>query len=87
MQQPVQGPRIDVRRLAGSVVFLLILPVSIGFLLDLLAGTVPFVTLGFVLIFFPLAGFFVVKTALAEMDRVIQIVAPDRIEEEHSAPE
>ena len=74
--------RIDLRRLTIVYSAVILIPLAIGFLAELLID-VDFSLLilaGFVSI--PLAVFFVVKTALAEMERVVQMVAPSEEDEE-----
>ncbi len=68
--------RIDLRRLTIVYSTAILIPLAIGFLAELL------IDLDFSLILFagfvsiPLAVFFVCKTALTEMERVVQLVAP-----------
>lgn len=74
--------RIDLRRLTIVYSAVILIPLAIGFLAELLID-VDFsliILAGFVSI--PLAVFFVVKTALAEMERVVQLVAPYEEDEE-----
>jgi uncharacterized membrane protein YgaE (UPF0421/DUF939 family) len=70
--------RINVRRLALSVVFSLLLPVLLAILLDWQLGFFPWLTIGVSLIFIPLSTFIVIRAALAEMDQLIQAVAPSQ---------
>jgi len=78
----VSSVRIDLRRLTFVYSAVILIPLAIGFLAELLID-VDFsliILAGFVSI--PLAVFFVVKTALAEMERVVQLVAPSEEDEE-----
>ena len=70
--------RINVRRLALSVVFSLLLPVLLAILIDWQLGFFPWLTIGASLIFIPLSTFIVIRAALAEMDQLIQTVAPSQ---------
>ncbi|MCB0116321.1 MAG: hypothetical protein R2873_01805 [Caldilineaceae bacterium] len=74
--------RIDLRRLTIVYSAVILIPLVIGLLAELLID-VDFsliILAGFVSI--PLAVFFVVRTALAEMERVVQLVAPSEIEDD-----
>ena len=70
--------RINVRRLALSVLFSLLLPVLLAILVDWQLGFFPWLTIGSSLIFIPLSTFIVIRAALAEMDQLIQTVAPSQ---------
>ncbi len=70
--------RINVRRLASSVVFSLWLPVGLAILFDWQLGFFPWLTIGASIIFIPLSTFIVIRAALAEMDQLIQTVAPSQ---------
>lgn len=72
---------IDLRRLAIVYSVAILVPLTIGFLVELWID-VDFsliVVAGFVSL--PLVVFFVCRTALAEMERVVQMVAPSEEEE------
>lgn len=74
--------RIDLRRLTIVYSAVILIPLVIGLLAELVID-VDFsliVLAGFVSI--PLAVFFVVRTALAEMERVVQLVAPSESEDD-----
>ncbi len=68
--------RIDIRRLTTSLLLTLVLPLAVALLVDYSLGWMPLTTIGASLLFIPLSTVVVVKTALAELDRVIQGVAP-----------
>lgn len=69
-------PRIDWRKLARLFLLALVLPVSLAFALDRVVGSTPILTIAAVMIFIPLATLLVNRTALHEMDRIIEVVAP-----------
>jgi hypothetical protein len=48
---------------------------------DIWLGSLPFITIIAILICFPAATFWVIRTALKEMDRVIVEVAPPQLPE------
>ncbi len=77
-EETTQGatPRIDVRRALKVLVLALVLPVGVAVLLDLTTGLLPILTIVAALICIPLATILVNRTVLAEMDRVIALVAP-----------
>jgi hypothetical protein len=58
------------------LLFALIVPVTVSFLLDQLLGTSPVVTIGATLVCIPLATVLVSKQALRDLNRVIAEVAP-----------
>lgn len=68
--------RMNVRYLGNTVLYSLILPLTIAVLLDLNLGWQPILTIGASLIFIPLASLIVIKATLAEFNRVIEQVAP-----------
>jgi hypothetical protein len=77
----VSSVLIDLRRLAIVYSVAILAPLTIGFLVELWID-VDFsliVVAGFVSL--PLVVFFVCRTALAEMERVVQMVAPSEEEE------
>lgn len=67
---------INLRPMATALVVGVILPVSIAFFVDLGLGTLPVATLVALVIFMPLGGIWLSRTALREFDQVIQEVAP-----------
>lgn len=78
---------IDLRRLILVYSAAILVPLTLGFLVELWID-VDFsliVIAGFVSL--PLVVFFVCRTALAEMERVVQIVAPSEEAEDDLAPE
>ncbi|MFN8488354.1 MAG: hypothetical protein U0350_12220 [Caldilineaceae bacterium] len=68
--------RINIRRLITSILVSLVLPLGLAILLDYSLGWTPFTTIGASLIFIPLSTVIVTRVALAELDQVIQRVAP-----------
>ena len=68
--------RIHIGRLAMSVLLSLILPMLVVIWVDYNLGLVPWLTIVASLILIPLASVIVIRTTLAEFDRVIELVAP-----------
>lgn len=68
--------RINIRRLAISVLLSFLVPVTLAILIDWQLGLFPWLTIGASIIFIPLSTFIVIRAALAEMDQLIQAVAP-----------
>lgn len=68
--------RINIRRLITSILVSLVLPLGLAILLDYSLGWTPFTTIGASLFFIPLSTVIVTRVALAELDQVIQKVAP-----------
>jgi hypothetical protein len=73
--------RISVLRLTRTLLLCLAVPLLAGLFVDRLfgTGTTVMVVVGFVCI--PLAAFFVSRAVLSELDKVIQVVAPEEITE------
>lgn len=69
-------PRIDVWRVLKALLFTLVVPVTAAVVVDLASGLLPLVTIAAALICIPLATIVVNRTLLAEMDRVVALVAP-----------
>lgn len=59
-----------------GVLWSLVLPLAIAILLDFSLGSMPLITIGASIIFVPLSSLIVIRATLAELDRVIQQVAP-----------
>jgi hypothetical protein len=72
--------RISVQRLLRSVVTTFVLPMALAMWTDWQLALFPLVTIGATVIFMPLATVIVIRAALAEMDQVIQKVAPIPVE-------
>jgi hypothetical protein len=68
--------RINVRRVALGVLLSLVLPLTIAILLDFSWGLMPLITIGASIFFIPLSSLIVIRATLAELDQVIQQVAP-----------
>lgn len=68
--------QINVRRLAGILLASLLLPLGAALLLDLSMGWMPLLTIGATVIFIPLSTVLVIRATLAELDVVINRVAP-----------
>lgn len=73
-------PRINTRKLASILLLGLILPVAAALVADFIIGTLPYITVAAVVVCFPVAAILISRTALRELDRVIQEVAPSEIE-------
>lgn len=80
----MDATRIDVRRLVYLLIVTLLLPPLIGAGLDIYFGTVPFFTIGSGVLSIPLATFTVLRSTLTEFNRVVQILAPEPIDEDKS---
>lgn len=68
--------RINVQRLAGILLASLLLPLGAALVLDLSLGWMPLLTIGATVIFIPLSTVLVIRATLAELDMVINSVAP-----------
>jgi hypothetical protein len=79
--------RIDLWRGARALLFTLVLPVSLALVADLLAGSLPWLTIAAVLVCIPLATIVVNRTVLAEFERVVASVAQPASEEQEGAGE
>jgi hypothetical protein len=78
--------RIDLRRLTVLLLFSLVLPLSALLLLDYATGWFPWLTIVASAICIPLSTVIVIRATLAEMDRVIQIVAPLHVASDEADP-
>lgn len=67
-----------------SMLLWMIIPLVTSILIDILFGLLPWVTISASAIVIPLASVMVTRTALSEFDKVIQIVAPDDVDEDDS---
>ncbi len=76
--------RIDWRKLLVPSLFVMVLPTITALLVDRWLGTLPYITIGAIVICFPIATVWVIRVALQELDRVIAEVTPP--EQEESAP-
>lgn len=77
------GPaRINWRRLVKYTLLLLVLPVTGAVILDLVTALAPVLTLLASLICIPLAAVVVNRAILAELQQVIDVVAPEPPDEE-----
>ena len=68
--------RINLRRLTVILLASLVLPLGVALLLDLSLGWMPLLTIAATVIFVPLSTVLVVRAILAELDLVINQVAP-----------
>jgi len=68
--------RLDWRRLLRQWTLLLGLPCTLAIGLDWWLGSLPWITLVAIVIFIPTAAIVISRTALREMDRIIEVVAP-----------
>jgi hypothetical protein len=68
--------RLDWRRLLRQWVLLLGLPCSLAMGLDWWLGSLPWITIAAVIVCIPTAAIVISRTALREMDRIIEVVAP-----------
>jgi hypothetical protein len=73
--QHMHTKRIDLWRLTRIFLLVLVLPCCLAIAVDLLAGTFPYITIAAILIVFPIAAIVINRTALSELDRVIQEVS------------
>jgi F0F1-type ATP synthase assembly protein I len=76
MQTQTSPTQIDWRRLGIRLLATLVLPVLFALLLDRLLATSPFLTMVAAVICIPVATFVVIRTALLELGRIIDQVAP-----------
>lgn len=81
------GLRIDVKRLAGLLIYALLLPGAVAISLDLLLGLFPLLTLGAVVTLFPIAGFIILRNAVREMNQIADQVAPEEDESQEDEDE
>lgn len=81
----MRQPRIDLRKLTQTFLVVLFLPTVTAIAIDLWLDMLPTVTLIVILIVFPLATILINRTALREMDRIIQEVAPPLPDSESEA--
>ncbi|MBV7328897.1 hypothetical protein KFU94_11670 [Chloroflexi bacterium TSY] len=72
-------PRLNVGYLTRLVLLLMLLPLGIGVAADLILDLTPFVTIATGIIFIPVASFFVTRASLSELNKVIQAVSPDDV--------
>ncbi|MCE7986600.1 MAG: hypothetical protein DYG89_35960 [Caldilinea sp. CFX5] len=72
--------RINAQRLLRSVVTTFVLPMALAMWADWQLAFFPLVTIGATAIFMPLATVIVIRAALAELDQLIQKVAPIPVE-------
>lgn len=68
--------RINIQRLSLRLIFSLIVPMALTILIDLQGGWFPWLTIVASAIFIPFSTIVVIRTALSEMDRVVQLIAP-----------
>jgi len=73
-----QVSNIDWRNPARLLLLSLLVPVTAAVGLDVWLATLPLLTMAASLICIPLATLLVVRSILAEFDRVIEIVAPEQ---------
>ena len=85
-QADMSAVRIDVKRLAWLLFYVLLLPGSLAIALDFLLGFFPLLTLVTVVVVIPAAGFLVMRSTLREIKSVIDQVAPEE-EPEEETPE
>ena len=78
--------RIDLWRLSRSFLLFLVLPFVVAIALDLATGLWPILTIAAVVLVFPFAGVVMIRKVNAEMQRVIEIVAPAAPAEEGEPP-
>jgi membrane protein implicated in regulation of membrane protease activity len=62
--------RIDLRRLALTFLFALVLPVGAALVVDIVWGLLPWTTIAAIVLVFPVAAVVITRTALRELDRV-----------------
>lgn len=79
--------RIDLGLGVRALLFTLVIPVSLAVTADLLAGSLPWLTIAAVLICIPLATVVVNRTVLAEFNRVVSLVAPEKSDDWQESPD
>ncbi len=79
--------RINLQRLLGGMVTTFVLPMALAMWADWQLALFPLVTIGATVIFMPLATVIVIRAALAEMDQLIQKVAPIPVEADEAISE
>ena len=67
---------LNVGRLTKLVIFSLVLPVGGAIFADLLLETTPWITIVAAILVIPTASIIVTRASLAELDKIIQEVAP-----------
>lgn len=77
-------PRIDLWRLTKRTLLTLFLPVLTAIAIDVTVGTWPIITLLVAGITFPVAGIMVIHSLMQEMQRVIQVLAPETTDTDES---
>lgn len=75
-QAGARPSRISVWRLGKNLLLALVFPCTVAVAVDRLTGTWPILTLLVAGFAFPIAGFVVMRSALQEMEKVIQEIAP-----------
>lgn len=78
----MESPSISVRRMIKSMLIWMIIPLVASILIDVSFGLLPWVTMSVSAIVIPLASVMVTRTALSEFDKVIQVVAPDEVDDD-----
>jgi hypothetical protein len=73
----VPSVHLDIRRLSLIALACMVIPLVVGFIVDQLVPSTLSITLLAGLAAIPIAVIFVSRAVLADMDRVIQIVAPE----------
>lgn len=68
--------RINIRKLLSRFIYSLVLPMMLAILIDMQGGWFPWVTIAASVFFIPFSTVIVIRTALSEMDQLIQQVAP-----------
>lgn len=68
--------RINLRLLTRLLLWVLVLPCSAALAVDLLVGTLPYITIAAIVICFPTAAVVLSRAALRELDRVYDRLSP-----------
>ena len=84
-EQP--APRIASRRLLSRLLWALLLPVAAAFAADAVLGTRPLLAVAAAIVCIPLATVLVSRTALTELNKVIQQVAPADAADDEPTPD
>lgn len=74
--------RINVSGLVRLLFYALLLPATIAILLDFWLDLFPVFTLATLVTLFPIAGFFILRNTLREMNQIMEQVAPKEVAEE-----
>lgn len=69
--------RLNIQRLATALLLGVILPICLALILDLALNTLPIATIVAIVICMPLGAIWLNRVSLHELDRVLNVVAPE----------